>query len=309
MKSVLSILVIGFTLLPNICIGQPDTVVDIFPFAVGNQWNYRFFHERLDDFGSGWMTVTDTGRADYSIIGRTSDTDSTQWHFLERRFLRRHTFTPWGSSDSTFADSSQFTLTELFTPRHPLLRRSTDTGILWNSVFPFMHDMSDTTRMYRYWPVDSTLTHSFVISYLSTFPGVLYRFKVTRDSGMVSVAAYNADTRPGYEHSDHHLIARIVTSVPTTLGTLLPDNFTLSQNYPNPFNPSTTISFSLPRRESVTLKVYDLLGREVATLVDGREEAGEHTVKWNADGFTSGVYFYRLSAGGGVQTRKLVLVR
>jgi hypothetical protein len=93
------------------------------------------------------------------------------------------------------------------------------------------------------------------------------------------------------------------------LGTLLPDNFTLSQNYPNPFNPSTTISFSLPRRESVTLKVYDLLGREVATLVDGREEAGEHTVKWNADGFTSGVYFYRLSAGGGVQTRKLVLVR
>jgi hypothetical protein len=88
-----------------------------------------------------------------------------------------------------------------------------------------------------------------------------------------------------------------------------PEDFQLYQNYPNPFNPSTTISFSIPRTENVSLKVYDLLGREVATLVDGRKEAGEHSVKWNAEGFASGVYFCRLKAGDFVQTRKLVLVR
>jgi hypothetical protein len=89
----------------------------------------------------------------------------------------------------------------------------------------------------------------------------------------------------------------------------LPAHMVLMQNYPNPFNPSTTISFSLPRTENITLKVYDLLGREVATLVEGRKEAGEHSVKWNAESFASGVYFCRLKAGDFVQTRKLVLVR
>jgi hypothetical protein len=85
--------------------------------------------------------------------------------------------------------------------------------------------------------------------------------------------------------------------------------FHLSQNYPNPFNPSTTISFSLPRTENISLKVYDMLGREVATLVEGQEEAGEHSVKWNAEGLASGVYFSRLIAGGFVEARKLLLNR
>jgi hypothetical protein len=83
----------------------------------------------------------------------------------------------------------------------------------------------------------------------------------------------------------------------------------LNQNFPNPFNPSTTISFALPRTENITLKVYDMLGREVATLVDGREDAGEHSVKWNAEGFASGVYFCRMQANGIVLTQKILLVR
>jgi hypothetical protein len=83
----------------------------------------------------------------------------------------------------------------------------------------------------------------------------------------------------------------------------------LMQCYPNPFNPSTTISFSLPRTEMVILKVYDVLGREVATLVDRREEAGEHSVMWNGEEFASGVYFCRLQANDVVLTQKILLVR
>ncbi len=85
--------------------------------------------------------------------------------------------------------------------------------------------------------------------------------------------------------------------------------YTLNQNYPNPFNPSTTISFSLPNKEFVTLKIYDALGKEITTLVNEELNAGSYKNDWNAGNLTSGVYFYRLQAGKFSQTRKLMLVK
>jgi len=85
--------------------------------------------------------------------------------------------------------------------------------------------------------------------------------------------------------------------------------FVLHQNYPNPFNPTTTIRFSLPQREHVTLKVFDVLGREVATLVSERLSAGRHFVQWNALGRASGVYLYRLQVGTYVEAKKMTLLR
>jgi hypothetical protein len=85
--------------------------------------------------------------------------------------------------------------------------------------------------------------------------------------------------------------------------------FELAQNYPNPFNPTTTIRYQIPTAETVSLKVYDVLGKEVATLVSGRQEAGSYAVEFNAAGLSSGVYFYRLQAGGFVETKKMMLVK
>ena len=76
----------------------------------------------------------------------------------------------------------------------------------------------------------------------------------------------------------------------------LPTHFSLNQNYPNPFNPSTTISFSLPSQSFVSLKVFDALGREVATLVSEEMSAGSYSRQWNAATMSSGIYFYRLQA-------------
>jgi len=90
---------------------------------------------------------------------------------------------------------------------------------------------------------------------------------------------------------------------------ILPAQFALKQNYPNPFNPSTTIKYELPKASHVTLTVYDLLGREVARLVNDLEEPGYKTVEWNGGELASGVYFYRLQAGDCVQTRKLLVLR
>ncbi len=88
-----------------------------------------------------------------------------------------------------------------------------------------------------------------------------------------------------------------------------PNTFELKQNYPNPFNPSTTISYHLPASSIVTLKVYDVLGREVATLVRGKQEVGVHLARFDASGRTSGVYFYRLAADGYTATKKMVLIK
>ncbi|GEM_PF-959347 len=98
------------------------------------------------------------------------------------------------------------------------------------------------------------------------------------------------------------------TSVFQTLNVSLKD-FSLDQNYPNPFNPSTVISYRLPFNSSVTLKVYDVLGREVETLVSDHQNAGSYSVTFNVGNLPSGIYFYRLKTGTYSETKKLVLLR
>jgi hypothetical protein len=86
-------------------------------------------------------------------------------------------------------------------------------------------------------------------------------------------------------------------------------NYTLEQNYPNPFNPVTTISYTIAAKDFVTIKVSDLLGKEVATLVNEEKAAGSYSVNFNGSKLSSGVYFYRMQAGSFVETKKLILVK
>lgn len=104
------------------------------------------------------------------------------------------------------------------------------------------------------------------------------------------------------------LLSQVITSV-EPISHQLPQEVRLEQNYPNPFNPSTIIPFQLPTAERVVLKVYNILGQEVATLMDEWKEPGVYEVAWNASGVSSGMYFYRLSAGERSLTQKLLLLR
>jgi 5'-nucleotidase / UDP-sugar diphosphatase len=90
---------------------------------------------------------------------------------------------------------------------------------------------------------------------------------------------------------------------------VIPEGFELNQNYPNPFNPTTIISWQSPVGSRQTLKVYDLIGREVAKLVDEYKPAGRYEIKWDASGLATGVYFYKLQAGSFVETKKLILMK
>jgi Carboxypeptidase regulatory-like domain/Secretion system C-terminal sorting domain/Putative Ig domain len=100
-----------------------------------------------------------------------------------------------------------------------------------------------------------------------------------------------------------------VTSVAQTPSTQQPTKFELEQNFPNPFNPSTTINYALNQSGIVTLKVYNLLGQEVRTLVNGFQNAGSYHTTFNAQGLSSGIYFYRLQSQSIIQTRKMILLQ
>ena len=123
-------------------------------------------------------------------------------------------------------------------------------------------------------------------------------------------ANFHTSTNPAGEIRGQVLYGGdVVTSVEPLEGDV-PSGFALEQNYPNPFNPSTTISFRLPENGHVALTVYNLVGQEIATLLDGVREAGTYAVDFDARGLASGAYIYRLSTSiGAVQSRRMVLVK
>ena len=120
-------------------------------------------------------------------------------------------------------------------------------------------------------------------------------------------------TRDGVAQGKDDVVERALAWINATIGVAegepqVPGRFTLSQNYPNPFNPATTIRYALPHKSQVLLAVYNTLGQQVASLVQGRQEAGAYEVKFDASGLASGMYYYRLQAESFVQTKKLLLL-
>ncbi len=117
------------------------------------------------------------------------------------------------------------------------------------------------------------------------------------------------DTRIESGFLASHMVSGPVTTVEEDRNEGIPSTYKLNQNYPNPFNPTTTIEFALPKSSPVTLKIFDMLGREMATLVDEELPAGVHKVVFDAKKLPTGVYFYRLQAEAFSQIRRLILLK
>lgn len=99
------------------------------------------------------------------------------------------------------------------------------------------------------------------------------------------------------------------TSVTAIDDPVIPSNYMLEQNYPNPFNPVTTFRYTLPEAQNVSITIYDITGRQVETLLNGYQQAGSYMLKWNASHYSTGIYFYRLSAGSFTATNKMILMK
>jgi hypothetical protein len=135
---------------------------------------------------------------------------------------------------------------------------------------------------------------------LSSGYDLYYRIWGT-DKGLIPRTGFTPDT--GYFKLDWD------TTTTTAKNNIMLNSFALSQNYPNPFNPSTTIKYDLPERSFVTLKVYDVLGNEIETLVSEEKPLGRYEVDFNATELPSGIYFYKLQAGSFVETKKMVFMK
>ena len=101
--------------------------------------------------------------------------------------------------------------------------------------------------------------------------------------------------------------SNVVTDVEDEFNTI--SEYRLNQNYPNPFNPTTNISFTIPATSNVSLKVFNILGREVATLINETKSAGNYSINFNASGLSSGVYFYQLTTDNFTSTKKFTLMK
>jgi len=108
---------------------------------------------------------------------------------------------------------------------------------------------------------------------------------------------------PAFSSNKVHILASLSEIIS------LPNEFSLDRAYPNPFNPTTTLSFAIPVDAAVSLSIYNMQGREVSTLIDGNMDAGYHSIVWDANSYSSGVYFVKMVAGEFVNTQKLMLVK
>ena len=247
------------------------------------------------------------GGGDGTII-RTTDGGATwtnQWTGTPHHF--------WGVC---FTDANTGTVVG----RGGIILRTTDGGATWDSL------SSGTTN--DLWDVCFTDENTGVVvagrGFGGDVAGEIFRTTdggetwVTSQLGVQSPGLHGVcftDAGTGMAVGGGGTILRkstgVVTSVDEGLraGGYIPSGFALQQNYPNPFNPLTTIEYALPYTEFVMLKVYTMLGEEVETLIEGHHAAGTFKATWDASGVPSGVYFYRLTAGGYVQTKKAVLIK
>ena len=136
-------------------------------------------------------------------------------------------------------------------------------------------------------------------------PNKIYYYRVRANNGL-NYSGYSNVARDTTFSGD--ILPKDITETD-----LIPDKYSISQNYPNPFNPETTIKYALPVESDVSIKIYDNLGKEIETLVNGRKEAGYHSIIWNAKEVPSGIYFYKMIAGNGkekfIKVKKLMIMK
>lgn len=178
----------------------------------------------------------------------------------------------------------------------------TSTKIEWKTTVPaqgfIFYAENDTTNGYPFEaPEDGNLKTEHSITLLNLNYNSTYYFIIDQND-----ANWNNIRSIPYSFIAGDSTVRVDENISSI-------SFYLSQNYPNPFNPNTNINFSLPKADYVTLKIYDILGKEVTTLINEELNAGNYSVNWDASNFSSGVYFYKLSAANNSLIRKMILLK
>jgi hypothetical protein len=186
----------------------------------------------------------------------------------------------------------------------------------WNSSYPYFDaDFRNAVGEGQVWQFEvfnpSRSKSSIVFEGLEKIP-TSYQIAVLNLTTM-KMESIRESTRIEFQPASETTIFRLLVGYPSFVERQLDENvpatFALHQNYPNPFNPATTIKYDLPVACQVSLTIYSILGREVATVVDGWQEKGYKSFEWSAQSLSTGMYFYRLKAGEYTAVRKMVVLK
>ncbi len=277
---------------------------EIFPLKKGLHYKYNYRKEYYNWEMANSTTTIDSGFVQYIILDsiKVNDTTTT-WNILEKYNLLRRIKIRY-SADTLYwiSDSTILQLTEITKGFHEL------KGSLLICYFPLINWYSSVRiPFYRF----ADTTHKQVIIYYINNPNYnIDSLFFAQDLGLYKrILAFKWQGGiTGFGSSlSVQLLSPPVVSV--NENEILPTKFLLLQNYPNPFNPNTVVSYQLPSKNNISLKVYDILGKEVATLVDEIKEAGTYNINFDASKLPSGIYFYRLTTKTFSQTKKMVLLR
>jgi photosystem II stability/assembly factor-like uncharacterized protein len=214
-----------------------------------------------------------------------------------------------------FEDVAKISSTKAIAIGDNFICMTTDQGLNWNYIDHQLNGIDSSFYTIKFIGADTGYVACYGGTYLKTTDGGLTWQKNDSLNGkyIVFATGINEGGSLFFGTSMGYIISNVPpTGIRNDNGTTIPSKFSLKQNYPNPFNPVTKIEYSIPNSGNtplVELKVYDLLGKEVATLVNSYQPAGNYKVDFNGTALTSGIYFYRLKAGNFIQTRKLMLIK
>ena len=281
---------------------QIDTTdIGFYPLHTGNYWEYQ-------NIGAIWGAEVDTTYFSLKVLGDTVLSDNLKYKIIEKRSipdtlpveyryeridtLTLNTYREGDLLDSLKSHPGDIILNSIRSGYGYLI----PSAIICDDEFPDTV-LNTPTVIKHFYDDDFTVDYSFELAHQLGFIGE--QFYEDFGGFHIQTLVYarikgNVYGNPLSIHSDDYPI----------------EKFELYQNYPNPFNPVTTISFNLPQSDHVKLTIYDVTGRKNTDIVEGKMEAGEHSIQFDAHHLSSGVYFYRLQVGHKfVRTRKMILMR
>jgi photosystem II stability/assembly factor-like uncharacterized protein len=301
----------GFAYANDVCIGSNGIVYICGAGGVQRSTDLGTTWNTLPCPGSVFRRIHVTNQGNLVVLTTMTDPGNGTWYYTE---TSTDAGTTWAVSSprddrTPVGDYASTPNGYIFAATPNGVYRSTNVGLSWS-------------------PVNSGLASTDVQALTSNPMGVI--FAGTNSSGVFRSTNYGEEWESfntaltdssitslycnpsGYLYAGGRNLG-IFKTVESTTGVDpegdIPTQFSLSRNYPNPFNPTTEIRYHIPHSSYVSLKVFDVIGREVVTLVDDIRVAGNHNISWNASGVPSGVYFYRLQAGNFMKTRKLVILK
>jgi photosystem II stability/assembly factor-like uncharacterized protein len=279
----------------------------------------RFVVVKTTDFGASWVHTNEPvgGATEAGWNNAFWLTDqNTIWFGTNANRVWRSTDggSTWTSAASgatnSFGVSFKDNANGIVVHQNGVIRTTTNGGAVWNTASSptsaALNGVAHIPGTNSAWMVNPTNPYRSVTNGSTWSMQTLYPF-----SGSIQHVSF-ADTTTGWVVTSNGEVLRYQPGGSTAAeegGEGVPDVLALAQNYPNPFNPVTTLRFRVPAEQRVRLAVYDLLGREVAVVADAVVTAGEHAVQFDASRLASGVYLYRLTAAGGMVTRKMMVLR